>query len=172
MNNNKAQPRSLNHPFPLLYDKHSSVLILGSFPSVKAVADGYYYANPHNRFYKVLSAIFKVDFVNVDWAEKQKLLLEHKIALHDVIGYCKIVGSSDSKISDIKPSNLHQIFAHAKIGKVICNGSKAYQEYIRFFFDVGIPVVQVPSTSPANAKMSLDELVDRWRAALGGVLNL
>ncbi len=162
----KSQTRTLSHPFPLLYDSHSKVLILGSFPSVKAVADGYYYANPNNRFYQVLSSIFAVDFVNVSWEEKKALLLAKKIALHDAIGYCQILGSSDSKISDVKPSNIREIFANAKIELVICNGAKAYQEYMRFFADIDINVVQAPSTSPANAKMRLDDLVASWSKLL------
>jgi len=162
----KSQIRTLSHPFPLLYDSHSKVLILGSFPSVKAVADGYYYANPNNRFYQVLSAIFAVDFVNVPWEEKKAWLLAHKLALHDAIGYCQILGSSDSKISDVKPSNIREIFANAKIELVICNGAKAYQEYMRFFADIDINVVQAPSTSPANAKMRLDDLVASWSKLL------
>ena len=162
----KSQIRTLSHPFPLLYDSHSKVLILGSFPSVKAVADGYYYANPNNRFYKVLSSIFAVDFVNVSWEEKKALLLAKKIALHDAIGYCQILGSSDSKISDVKPSNIREIFANAKIELVICDGAKAYQEYMRFFSDINIYVVQAPSTSPANATMRLDDLVASWSKLL------
>ncbi|HNY74098.1 MAG TPA: DNA-deoxyinosine glycosylase [Bacilli bacterium] len=166
----KSEIRSLAHPFPLLYDTNSRVLILGSFPSVKAVAEGYYYANPHNRFYKVMSALFDEDFINVPWKSKRIILLKHHIALHDAIGHCQILGSSDAKIRDVKPSNIREIFAHATIQKVICNGAKAYQEYVRFFSDVKIPVVQVPSTSPANAKMRLDDLVDAWRDAIRDIV--
>lgn len=166
----KSEIRSLAHPFPLLYDTNSRVLILGSFPSVKAVAEGYYYANPQNRFYKVMSALFGEDFASVPWKSKRIILLKHHIALHDAIGYCQILGSSDAKIRDVKPSNIREIFAHATIQKVICNGAKAYQEYVRFFSDVKIPVVQVPSTSPANAKMRLDDLVDAWRDAIRDIV--
>ena len=166
MSINRARIRILNHPFPLLYDANSKVLILGSFPSVKAVEEGYYYANPHNRFYKLMSALFDEDFVDVPWPKKKELLLKHHIALHDAIGYCQILGSSDAKISDVKPSEIREIFDNAKIKKVICNGAKAYQEYMRFFSDIATPVVQAPSTSPANAKMRLDDLIVAWKDAL------
>lgn len=161
--------RALAHPFPLLYDAHSRVLILGSFPSVKAVAEGYYYANPHNRFYHVMSALLGEDLVNVDWNKKKEILLRNRIALHDVIGYCHIHGSSDALISNIRPADLQKIFNYAPIVKVICNGAKAYQEYLRFFHDVGIPVVQLPSTSPANAKMSLSALIKEWKLAFSSI---
>lgn len=168
----KSSMRHLSHPFPLLYDENSKILILGSFPSVKAVADGYYYANPHNRFYKVISSLLGVNLVDVPWEEKKRLLLSHKIALHDSIGYCHIYGSSNAKISNVQPSDLHTIFRNAKIEKVICNGAKAYQEYMRFFQEVKIPVVVVPSTSPANAKIGLDGLVAAWRKEMVDILEL
>lgn len=168
----KSAMRYLSHPFPLLYDENSRILILGSFPSVKAVADGYYYANPHNRFYKVMSAILGVNLVDVQWEEKKQLLLKHRIALHDSIGYCHIYGSSDAKISNVQPSDLHTIFRNAKIEKVICNGAKAYQEYMRFFQNVNIPVASAPSTSPANAKIRLDDLIAAWRKEIADILEL
>ena len=171
MSINRARIRILNHPFPLLYDANSKVLILGSFPSVKAVEEGYYYANPHNRFYKLMSALFDEDFVDVPWPKKKELLLKHHIALHDAIGYCQILGSSDAKISDVKPSEIREIFDNAKIKKVICNGAKAYQEYMRFFADIAIPVVQAPSTSPANAKMRLTDLIVAWKDALQDIFS-
>lgn len=166
----KAKIRVLTHPFPLLYDANSKILILGSFPSVKAVEEGFYYANPHNRIYRLMSGIFGEDFVDVPWPTKKELLLKHHIALHDVIGHCRIIGSSDAKISDVKPSKIREIFEIANIRKVLCNGAKAYQEYVRFFSDINIPVVQVPSTSPANAKMRLDDLIIAWKIALQDVL--
>ena len=171
MSINRARIRILNHPFPLLYDANSKVLILGSFPSVKAVEEGYYYANPHNRFYKLMSALFDEDFVDVPWLKKKELLLKHHIALHDAIGYCQILGSSDAKISDIEPSGIREIFDNAKIKKVICNGAKSYQEYMRFFADIAIPVVQAPSTSPANAKMRLTDLIVAWKDALQDIFS-
>jgi hypoxanthine-DNA glycosylase len=113
-----------------------------------------------------------VNLVDVPWEEKKRLLLSHKIALHDSIGYCHIYGSSDAKISNVQPSDLHTIFRNAKIEKVICNGAKAYQEYMRFFQEVKIPVVVVPSTSPANAKIGLDGLVAAWRKEMVDILEL
>lgn len=166
----KSQIRTLSHPFPLVYNSTSRVLILGSFPSVKAVQEGYYYANPHNRFYRVMSVILNEDLVTIPWPKKKEILLRHHIALHDVIGYCTILGSSDAKISDVRPSPLEVIFNNAPIARVICNGAKAYQEYMRFFKDVPLTVVQVPSTSPANAKTQLNDLVEAWKQALNDVI--
>ena len=40
------------HPFSPVFDQNSRVLILGSFPSVRSRADGFYYGHPRNRFWK------------------------------------------------------------------------------------------------------------------------
>lgn len=161
-----AELRKLAHPFHPLYDKASEIIILGSFPSVKSVKEGYYYANPHNRFYAVMGALLNEDLVSVDWNEKKRILLSHHIALHDVIGRCQIEGSSDATIHNPQPSRLKAILAESNISRVYCNGQKAYALYQKYFSDIPLPVEVLPSTSPANAKMSLSELIEVWSKAL------
>ncbi|MGN0241968.1 MAG: hypothetical protein ACI4CS_09835 [Candidatus Weimeria sp.] len=39
-----------DHSFGAFYDKDSTILILGSFPSVKSREQGFYYGHPSNRF--------------------------------------------------------------------------------------------------------------------------
>ncbi len=161
-----AELRKLSHPFHPLFNEASEIIILGSFPSVKSVKEGYYYANPHNRFYPVMSEILGEDLVSVDWNEKKRLLLKHHVALHDVIGSCQIEGSSDATIHNPKPSRLRTILAESHISRIYCNGQKAYALYQKYFSDVALPVEVLPSTSPANAKMSLSDLVQVWGKAL------
>ena len=47
----------LTHPFPPVFDENSEILILGSFPSVKSRGEGFFYAHPRNRFWKVMEFI-------------------------------------------------------------------------------------------------------------------
>ena len=54
----------LYHPFPPLYDSHSRVLILGSFPSVVSREQSFYYANKSNRFWPVLSAVYEEEITD------------------------------------------------------------------------------------------------------------
>lgn len=161
-----AETRILSHPFPPVFDEHSEILILGSFPSVKSVEDGYYYANPHNRFYPMMSELFGEDFVNVPWSGKRALLLKHHVALYDAIGKIAIEGSSDAKIRHAEPANLKIIFEKAKIHHIFCNGAKSYDQYLHYFSDIQIPVSMLPSTSPANAKMRLSDLIEAWSVIL------
>ena len=46
------------HNISPVYDENSSVLILGSFPSVKSREAGFFYGHPQNRFWRVLAAVY------------------------------------------------------------------------------------------------------------------
>ena len=48
---------SVIHPLPPLFDANSRVLILGTMPSPKSRQNGFYYAHPQNRFWRVLAAV-------------------------------------------------------------------------------------------------------------------
>ncbi|MEG2576018.1 MAG: hypothetical protein RSA41_08300, partial [Christensenella sp.] len=54
----KNKTEKLTHPFGAEFDAYSKILILGTFPSVKSRENMFYYGNPRNRFFKVLSALF------------------------------------------------------------------------------------------------------------------
>ena len=65
------------HPIEPVYDEHSRILILGSFPSVKSREAMFFYGHPQNRFWKVLAAVFGRP-VPVTVEAKRRLLLHKK----------------------------------------------------------------------------------------------
>lgn len=152
----------VTHPFPPLYDKNSTILILGSFPSVKSREQLFFYGHPQNRFWKVIANVFG-DSVPTTIQEKKDLLRKHHIALWDVIKSCDIEGSSDSSISGVVPNDLSEIFAGADIQKIIVNGKTAEKYFNKYTRDViRKDAICLPSTSPANAAWSLDRLTEAW----------
>lgn len=151
------------HPFGPVCDENSRILILGSFPSVKSREMAFFYGHPQNRFWKVTSAL-RGEPVPETIAEKRAFLLRNHIALWDVIHSCDIHGSSDSSIRNAVPNDLMPILKKAPIGIIYCNGGTSFRLYEKFIRpQIGIPAVQLPSTSPANAAWSLDRLVEAWR---------
>lgn len=151
------------HPFPPLYDEASRILILGSFPSVKSREQQFFYGHKQNRFWKVMASILSCP-VPETIEEKKSMLLEHHVAVWDVIGSCNITGSSDASIQDVVPNDLSPIFEHAQIRAVYANGSKSYEMYQKYIYPQnGRKIVKLPSTSPANAAFSLDRLVGEWQ---------
>jgi hypoxanthine-DNA glycosylase len=138
-------------------------LILGSFPSVKSREENFYYANPQNRFWKVLSSVFDDDFTSLTPVEKKEKLLKHHIAIYDVITSCDIIGSLDSSIKNPTYLDIDKILQYAKIEKIFLNGNKSYELFTKKFPKYSNIAVKLPSTSPANAKSSLESLIGEWK---------
>ena len=154
------------HNIPPVYNEESSVLILGSFPSVRSREAAFYYAHPQNRFWKVLAEILGASLPKTV-EEKRLLLLSHHIALWDVIASCEITGSSDMSIREVVPNDLSAIFAISPIRKIFCNGGTAFSLYQKHDLTLfGLDAVRLPSTSPANASFSTERLVCEWRQIL------
>ena len=157
---------SQTHPFKPIFDKNSKILILGSFPSVVSRKFGFYYANPQNRFWRVLAGILNTPLSeSID--EKIKFLLAHRIAIYDAAISCEIKGSSDAKMTAVVPANLEPIFKTANITQVYANGGKAHEiceKYLKtqILNAAGKEPVKLPSTSPANANFSFERLVREW----------
>lgn len=153
----------LTHTFEPVFNRESKILILGSFPSVKSRENNFYYGHPQNRFWKVLARIFEVE-VPQTIDEKRTFLLEHHIAVWDVIESCTIIGSSDSSIKDVVVNDFLKVLKNSEIETIYVNGGKAYELYHRYAEkQTGIPAIKLPSTSPANAGWSLDRLCREWK---------
>lgn len=152
----------ISHTFLPVYDETSELLILGSFPSVKSREQGFYYGHPQNRFWKVLAALCECE-VPQTIEEKKLMLLKNHIAVWDVIDSCDIIGSSDSSIKNVVPADIAGILPKTKITRIFANGKTAGNLYKRFSEErTKIPVVVLPSTSPANAACSLEKLIEVW----------
>ena len=152
----------ISHTFLPVYDENSELLLLGSFPSVKSREQGFYYGHPQNRFWKVMAAVYGCE-VPQTIEEKKSMLLEHHIAIWDVIDSCDIIGSSDSSIKNVVPADIAGLLPKTKITCIFANGKTAGNLYKKFSEEsTGIPAVVLPSTSPANAAFSLEKLVEYW----------
>ncbi len=164
-----ATYQHISHGFEPVFNERSTVLVLGSFPSVLSRKNDFYYGNPQNRFWRVLAAIAK-EPVPETISEKKEMLLSCGIALWDVIQECDIKGSSDASIKNVVPVQVELITRTAPIKRVICNGATAGRLYKKYLlYKVGIKAEVLPSTSPANAAWGFDRLSERWLAALDGV---
>lgn len=157
----------ISHEFSPVFDENSRLLVLGSFPSVKSRAQGFYYGHPQNRFWKVLAAICECE-VPKTIEEKKELLLTNHIAVWDVIDSCDIIGSSDSSIKNVIPADIAGLLKKTEVTRIYCNGKTAGNLYDKFCKEhTGIEAVVLPSTSPANAAFSPERLVEVWKKELG-----
>ena len=141
--------------FGPVFDANSRVLVLGSFPSVKSRAVGFYYGNPQNRFWRTVSGYFGEE-VPLSVADKREFLLRRGIALWDVVASCEIVGSSDAAIKNETLADIPSVLKAGKISVILCNGSKSYSLFAENCPRLLPIAVKLPSTSPANPRFSAE----------------
>lgn len=154
------------HEFEPVYDEHSRILILGSFPSVKSREQQFYYGHPQNRFWNVMAHVCK-EAVPSTIEEKKAFLHRNCIAVWDVIESCDIVGSSDSSIKNVIANDMNIILQMADIRAIYANGDKAYRLFLKYCKKEGQPpIYKLPSTSPANAAWNAERLMKAWGEAL------
>lgn len=152
----------ITHSFAPVFDERSRILILGSLPSVKSREEGFYYGHPRNRFWKVLAQITGEELPR-EIGEKKAVLLKHGIAIWDVIASCDIIGSSDSSIKNVEPVDIERVMGNSRIERIYANGRTAGKLYRKYLQPItGMPAVELPSTSPANAAWNLERLVEEW----------
>lgn len=152
----------MQHFFDPVVNENSKVLILGTFPSVKSRETNFYYGHPQNRFWKVIASLTNSP-LPITIEAKKEMLLKHGIAIWDVIQSCDITGSSDSSIQNVVPMDFSKILQQSNITRIYANGAtaaKLYQKYCEA--TTHIPIIALPSTSPANASFSLEKLIQAW----------
>ena len=162
------------YSFAPVYDSRARVLILGSMPSVKSLAEGYYYAHPRNAFWPVIYGLYD-QIPPEDYRERYQFLKDHGLALWDVAASCTREGSADDQIRDVVPNAVGELMAQCPhLEAVALNGGKAQQLFRRMIYP-GLPasvqVIALPSTSPAYTLPVAAKLA-RWRDALAPWLDL
>lgn len=153
----------VTHSFGAWFDENSRVLILGTMPSPKSREAGFYYAHKQNRFWRVLPAVYGEPPLVGDIPAQKEFLTRHHIALWDVLESCEIQGASDASIRDPIPNDMNEILQKAPIQAIFATGQKAGALYKKYCLPMcGVPVQVLPSTSPANCAVKLEELCQRY----------
>ncbi|HIZ78280.1 MAG TPA: DNA-deoxyinosine glycosylase [Candidatus Lachnoclostridium stercorigallinarum] len=162
----KRETETVVHQFPPVFDDRSRVLILGTMPSPKSREQGFYYGHPRNRFWPVLSMILGEplpETIN----EKRDMALKHGIAVWDVLASCEIRGADDTSIRNPVPNDMCLILSQAPIHAVFTTGTKATALFRKYCEKTtGMSPIPLPSTSPANCRISLEELAAEYSKIL------
>ena len=165
------------HSFQPIAGNHAKILILGSMPGEASLAANQYYAHRRNAFWPIIAQLLQIS-PDASYEEKIAALKSSHIALWDVLKSCKRTGSLDSMIEiNTQIINDFQSFfaTHQKITHVFFNGGKAETSFKRYALPTDdlslIKLSRLPSTSPANARLSFDDKCKIWHemiyAALG-----
>ena len=157
----------LKSSFEPIIPVEPSILILGSLPGDRSIAQIQYYAHPQNRFWKILFKHYQVP-LSVDYTSRIALLHQYGIALWDICAQADRKGSMDTDINQVIPNPINKLLkTHPSIKRVIFNGQKSEKLYKKYFKHLPeVTYYSLPSTSPANAQFSLNTLQEIWSKAL------
>ncbi|HEX7988518.1 MAG TPA: DNA-deoxyinosine glycosylase [Stenotrophomonas sp.] len=148
------------------------VLVLGSMPGAISLDESRYYAHPRNRFWPLMAALCGFD-AQLPYPQRMQCLQQAGVGLWDVIGQCQRAGSLDAAI--VRGSEVPNPIAPLLAGlpglrAIACNGAAAHSAFQRWIapalppLAAALPVLALPSTSPANAAWSLPRLTGQWQA--------
>ena len=151
--------------------KDTRVLVLGSMPSVASLQAGQYYAHPRNRFWPLISLLLENKEAPQDYNERLAMLARHGVGLWDALHTCERSGSLDADIKNEEPNDFVKVLeSYPQIRTICCNGGKAWQVFKKHNKELlkrdGLRCLPMPSTSPANARMTLAELAEVWREGI------
>jgi len=151
-----------------VFDANARLLVLGSFPGAASLQAAQYYAHPRNAFWPVMASLLgDADLLARPYEERLQTLRRHRVALWDAVATCRREGSLDTAIEAAEPSDLNELVNRLPALRAIaCNGALAHRQTLLALGDAGLPVLRLPSTSPAHAGLSLAAKVEAWRAAV------
>ena len=168
------------HSFAPVRGVQPHLLILGSMPSVISLHHHAYYAHPRNLFWSIMARLIGFDPA-ISYEERISALTKKGIALWDVFKSCERAGSLDSNIKEAHFNDIAGFLSKNPIMGVFLNGGKARQGFYQHIgknfnggFDKGalvfdggadIPIYALPSTSPANARVSGEDKYQQWKKA-------
>ena len=149
--------------------RQTRLLVLGSFPGAASLAAQQYYAHPRNQFWPIVTALLATDPQAVcaaSYKERCAWLLSVGLGLWDVYAACEREGSLDAQIRNAQPNDFARLRSLCPQLKAIAhNGGESFK-HARQTAALGVPIVRLPSTSPANASWSVERKRAAWRAVL------
>ncbi len=149
---------------PPVIARHTRLIVLGSFPGAASLAAQQYYAHPRNQFWPLLSALWGVDLVALPYARRLALMRQRGLGLWDVYASCRREGSLDSAIEEAALNDLSSLRRRAPALRAVAHNGGESARSMRITAALGLPVIRLPSTSPANASWSFERKLDAWQA--------
>lgn len=141
------------------------LLVLGSFPGVASLAAQQYYGHPRNQFWPLLGALFRQSLADWPYERRLAFVRAQGLGIWDVYARCRRPGSLDADIRDAEPNDLAGLAATLpRLALIAHNGGESARA-MRITRTLGVPVVRLPSTSPAHASWSFERKCAAWREA-------
>lgn len=155
--------------FAPVTDAKTRLLVLGSLPGVPSLKLGQYYGNPRNAFWPIMAALTGSPLPDLPYEERLEILRAHGVGLWDVLASAERSGSLDTAIRSPEAADLVALVQTLPALEVIAfNGATSARIGRRILAGLtgNVRMVDLPSTSPAHATLSLGQKLELWRQAL------
>jgi TDG/mug DNA glycosylase family protein len=168
-----------DHTLPDYLRPGLDIVSIGLNPSLPSVREGFYFANPRNRFWRALNASGLVPVELVPGVEAMEILVsQHGIGFTDVVKR-PTAGGAELRAADYRvwAPLLKQRLLDCGPAIAWFHGKQAFGNYLKYA-EAMKPVIEwgeqdcrigncrifvTPNPSPANAVFSLDDLVGWYR---------
>jgi TDG/mug DNA glycosylase family protein len=155
--------------FSPLIGNNAKVLILGSLPSRQSLEQQEYYANPRNAFWRIMGELTSLHLRDT-YSDRCNTLILHGLSLWDVLKSSVRPGSLDSAIelASARENDFREFLTrHKEIKLIGFNGKKSRQLFDQLVLKSwslprAVELVNLPSSSPANAAMSFEKKLECW----------
>jgi hypoxanthine-DNA glycosylase len=154
------------HSFPPVVDPNVRLLVLGSLPGERSLAERRYYAHPQNQFWRLISPAAGGDLLNLPYDQRLKALLAAHIGLWDVVASATRPGSTDAAMRDIEGHDIAALAATLPVLRAIAfNGGTALRHGVKQLGDAAAryTIVALPSSSPLHT-IGFDAKLPAWQA--------
>ncbi|MGK6355917.1 DNA-deoxyinosine glycosylase [Sphingomonas sp. DT-207] len=145
--------KTRKHSFPPVVDAGVRLLVLGSLPGDRSLAEGRYYAHPQNQFWRLMSAVIECDLVSLDYDARLSALLAAHVGLWDVVASATRSGSTDAAMRDVEGHDIAALAATLPHLRAIAfNGGTALRHGMRQLRPAAADyaIVALPSSSPLH----------------------
>ena len=152
------------HSFPPVVDPHVQLLVLGSLPGERSLAEQRYYAHPQNQFWRLISPAAGRDLTTLDYDARLAALLEAHIGLWDVVASAHRTGSTDAAIREPEHHDIAALAATLPDLRAIAfNGGTAWRHGMRQLGHnaAKFATIPLPSSSPLHT-IPLAEKLPPW----------
>jgi len=156
--------------FKPIVSANPKLLVLGTMPSVESLNQAFYYAHPRNAFWPIMQSLVNMPINTIE--DKIALVEKSGLAVWDVLESCDRPGSLDSAIKSPQANDFESFLErYEKINTICFNGKKAEQLFKRYVLKQQmipnhIQYIVLPSTSPANASITVEDKRLFWQEKL------
>ena len=160
-----SAPEARKASFAPVVTPGTRVLILGSLPGERSLAEGRYYAHPQNQFWRLVGGVIGRELEALDYHARLQALLTAGIGLWDTVASATRRGSLDAAIREAEHNPLSELVVTLpELRAVAFNGGTSARIGTALLAGSACALVPLPSSSPAYAAMPFAEKLRLWRA--------